>query len=174
MCVCVWFHLCCVQLFATPWTIACQAPLSMGFSRKEYWSGLPFPSPGIFLTQGLNPGLLHCRLILYHCELPGKPILSNIQMLWYEFSKFCKEKLWLIFSNHNATKDFDEAHIFDFTSNSENRNVVTHSFWSDSRINVLDLVQRVLHPFPSWWLVTLMSVCNSIMGFAVRQVEVLG
>ena len=34
-----------VQLFATPWTVACQAPLSMGFSRQEYWSGLPFPSP---------------------------------------------------------------------------------------------------------------------------------
>ena len=34
-----------VQLFATPWTVARQAPLSMGFSRQEYWSGLPFPSP---------------------------------------------------------------------------------------------------------------------------------
>ena len=34
-----------VQLFATPWTVAYQAPLSMGFSRPEYWSGLPFPSP---------------------------------------------------------------------------------------------------------------------------------
>ena len=37
----------CVQLFATPWTVAHQAPLSMGFSRQEYWSGLPFPSPFI-------------------------------------------------------------------------------------------------------------------------------
>ena len=36
----------CVQLFATPWTVACQTPLSMEFSRQEYWSGLPFPSPG--------------------------------------------------------------------------------------------------------------------------------
>ena len=35
-----------VRLFVTPWTVACQAPLSMGFSRKEYWSGLPSPSPG--------------------------------------------------------------------------------------------------------------------------------
>ena len=35
-----------VQLFVTPWTVAYQAPLSMGFSRQEYWSGLPFPSPG--------------------------------------------------------------------------------------------------------------------------------
>ena len=36
-----------VRLFATPWTAACQAPLSMGFSRQEYWSGVPFPSPGL-------------------------------------------------------------------------------------------------------------------------------
>ena len=49
----------CAQLFATPWTVAPQAPLSMGFSRQEYWSGLPFPSPRIFLNQGSNPCLLH-------------------------------------------------------------------------------------------------------------------
>ena len=54
-----------VWLFATSWTVACQVPLSMGFSRQEYWSGLPFPSPGIFLTQGSNPRLLLCRQILY-------------------------------------------------------------------------------------------------------------
>ena len=48
-----------VPLFATPWTVAYQAPPSMGFSRQEYWRGLPFPSPGIFLTQGLNLGLPH-------------------------------------------------------------------------------------------------------------------
>ena len=41
-----------VQFFATPWTVAHQAPLSMGSSRQEYWGGLPCPSPGVFLTQG--------------------------------------------------------------------------------------------------------------------------
>ena len=47
----------CVWLFATPWTIACQAPLSMGFSRQEYWSGLPVPSPGHPRTPCLSlPG----------------------------------------------------------------------------------------------------------------------
>ena len=43
MCACVLSR---VQLFATPWTVAQQAPLSMGFPRQEYWSGLPFPPPG--------------------------------------------------------------------------------------------------------------------------------
>ena len=44
-----------VQLFATPWTVARQAPLSMGFSRQEYWSELPFPSPGDLLDPGIEP-----------------------------------------------------------------------------------------------------------------------
>ena len=44
-----------VQLFSTPWTIARQAPLSMGFSRQEYWSGLPFPSPGDRPDSGIEP-----------------------------------------------------------------------------------------------------------------------
>ena len=59
---------------ATPWTVACQAPLSMGFSRQEYWSGLPFPSPGVFPTQESNPGLLHYRQILYRLSYEGSPI----------------------------------------------------------------------------------------------------
>ena len=45
-----------VQLFATLWTVAYQAPLSMGFSRQEYWSGLPFPSPGDLPDAGIEPG----------------------------------------------------------------------------------------------------------------------
>ena len=45
-----------VQLFVTPWTIAYQAPLLMGFSRQEYWSGLPFPSPGYLPNTGIEPG----------------------------------------------------------------------------------------------------------------------
>ena len=54
-----------VQLLATSQTAAYQAPLSMEFSMQEYWSGLPFPSPGIFPTQGSNLSLLHCRQTLY-------------------------------------------------------------------------------------------------------------
>ena len=41
--------------FATPWTAACQTPLSMGFARQEYWSGLPFPSPGDLPNPGIEP-----------------------------------------------------------------------------------------------------------------------
>ena len=45
-----------VQLFETPWIVAYQAPLSMGFSRQEYWSGLPFPFPGDLPNPGIEPG----------------------------------------------------------------------------------------------------------------------
>ena len=53
--------------------IAHQAPLSMGFSRLEYWNDLPFPSQGIVQTQGLNLGLPHCRKILYPQSHQGSP-----------------------------------------------------------------------------------------------------
>ena len=44
-----------VRLFVTPWTVACQAPLSIGFSRQEYWSRLPFSSPGDLPNPGIEP-----------------------------------------------------------------------------------------------------------------------
>ena len=46
----------CVRLLATLWTVAHQAPVSMGFSRQEYWSGLSFPSPGDLPSSGIEPG----------------------------------------------------------------------------------------------------------------------
>ena len=55
-----------VRLFAAPWTVACQAPLSMGFSRQEYWNRLPFPSPGDLPNSGTEPESRDCRQILYH------------------------------------------------------------------------------------------------------------
>ena len=64
----------CIQLFATPWTIAHQAPLSMGFSRQKYWSRLPFPLQGIFSTWGLNPHLLHWQVDSFTTEPPGEPL----------------------------------------------------------------------------------------------------
>ena len=62
----------CVRLFATPWTVAYQVPPTMGFSRNEYWSGLPFPSPGDLPNPGIKPRspALHVDSLLI--ELPGK------------------------------------------------------------------------------------------------------
>ena len=61
-----------VRLFVTLWTVAHQAPLSMGFSRQEYWSGLPCPPPGDPPTQGWNLRLL-CLLLWQKSSLPLVP-----------------------------------------------------------------------------------------------------
>ena len=67
-----------VQHFATPWTEAHQAPLSMGFSRQEHWSGLPFLFQGIFLTKGSNPSLLHWQVGSLPLAYLGSP-LGNLR-----------------------------------------------------------------------------------------------
>ena len=65
----------CVNCLVIPWTIVCQAPLSMGFSRQEYWSGLPFPPLRIFLTQGSNLRLLHWQADSSLLSHEGTPII---------------------------------------------------------------------------------------------------
>ena len=62
-----------VWLFATPWTVAYQAPPSMGFSRQECWSGLPFPSPGDLPDPGIEPGSPRLQADTLPSEPPGKP-----------------------------------------------------------------------------------------------------
>ena len=59
---------------ATPWTVACQTPLSMGFSRQDYWSGLPFPSPEDFLDPGTEP---------------ESPALQAPQRRWNQSTQMC-------------------------------------------------------------------------------------
>ena len=61
-----------VQLFATPWTVAHRAPLSMGFSRQEYWSGLPFASPGDLPNPGTEPKSPTLQADALPSELQGK------------------------------------------------------------------------------------------------------
>ena len=66
----------CVRLFATPWTAAHQAPLSMGFSRQEYWGGLPFLSPGGLPDPGIEPGSPAAPALaggFFTTVPPGKP-----------------------------------------------------------------------------------------------------
>ena len=61
---------------ATPWTVVCQASLSIGFSRQEYWSGLPFPSLGDLPKQGIEPGSPALQVDSLPSEPPGKPYLE--------------------------------------------------------------------------------------------------
>ena len=84
----VWCHACVlslfsrVQLFAMPWTIIHQAPLSMGFSRQEDWSGLPFPPPGDLLDPGIKPKSFQLCLTLcdsMDCRPPGSSGHGTLQ-----------------------------------------------------------------------------------------------
>ena len=94
VCVCVCMRVCAcrsVWLFATPWTVARQAPLAMEFPRQEYWSGLPFPSPGIFPTQGSNAYLL-CHLYRHACSLPAEPSGETILLITLFISSSTSKK----------------------------------------------------------------------------------
>ena len=59
--------------FVTPWTVVCQAPLSMGFPRQEYWSGVPFPSPGDLPKPGIEPVSPALAGGFFGTEASGKP-----------------------------------------------------------------------------------------------------
>ena len=95
-CVCVLVTHSCPTLY-DPWTVAHQALLSTGLSGHEYRGGLPYPFPGIFPSQGLNLGFLHCGRILYHlshskehhCELM---LLLVFNMIQVEFWKSCNSR----------------------------------------------------------------------------------
>ena len=83
--------------FVTPWTVARQSPLSMGFSRQEYWSGLPFPSPGDLLHPGIEPvlqadslrtepqGSLFFSIMVYYKILNVVPCATLLDLIVYLF-----------------------------------------------------------------------------------------
>ena len=84
-----------VRLCVTPWTVAYQAPPSMEFSRQEYWSGLPFPSPGDLPDPGIKPGSPALQADALSSEPPGKPggkvhckgkqsLTQGIQLMFYK------------------------------------------------------------------------------------------
>ena len=73
------YVLSCVQLFVTPWTVAQQVPLSMGFLKQENWSGLPFPSPRDLPDPGIKPA---CPALagrfLCHLSYQGSPLIKPV------------------------------------------------------------------------------------------------
>ena len=76
--LCVCWLLSCVRLFATPWTVAHQAPLLVESSRPECWSGLPFPSPGNLPHPGTEPESPVSQMDSLSSESPGSPMRSLI------------------------------------------------------------------------------------------------
>ena len=98
VCACARFTY--VQLFTSPWTVACQAPLSVEFSRQEYWRGLPFSSPGNLPHPGTETVSLRIscvgRQILYYCatwEDAWKD--TTYTCYFFQISSYC----WLCLNN---------------------------------------------------------------------------
>ena len=91
-----------VRLFVTQWTIACQAPLSMGFSRQEYWNGLPFLSPGDLPNPGIEPRSPALQTGALPSEPPGNPErflrLSSIHFILFPLL-CCSEVISTILSS---------------------------------------------------------------------------
>ena len=75
-----------VQLFVTPWTVPCQASLSMKFSRQENWSELPFPSPGGTPASGIKPGSPALQGDSLSSELPGKPTYMGMYTYKHKYT----------------------------------------------------------------------------------------
>ena len=89
------------QLFGTPWTVAYRAPPSMGFSRQEYWSGLPFPSPGDLPDPGIKPRSPTLQADASPSEPPGQPkvkLLSRVRLFatpWaLQSMEFSRPEYW--------------------------------------------------------------------------------
>ena len=96
----------CVQLFATPWILAHQAPLSMGFSRQEYWSGQPVPSPGELPDSGIEPGSAALQADSLPAEAQGKPKntgVGSLSLLQWIFPTQEMNCVYMHFT-HNLTK----------------------------------------------------------------------
>ena len=90
----------CPTLFATPWTVAYQAPPSTGFSRQECWSGLPFPSPGDPPDLGIQPRSPALQADALPSEPPGKPVsMLQFKMITGGLYSFQKMEARLLKSN---------------------------------------------------------------------------
>ena len=89
-------HFSCVRLFTHLWTVACQAPLSMGFSRQEYWNELPCPPPGDLPDPGMEPaslvspvsaGRFYTTSTTWEAQVQhGVPVLNTHSLRFYEVS----------------------------------------------------------------------------------------
>ena len=99
-CIAVVQSLSYVWLFVTSWTVAHQVPLSTGFSKQEYWSGLPFPSPGDLPDLGIEPASTALARVFFTTEPLGKPM--------HELTVHCKEK-WVLPFNLISKIENDEV-----------------------------------------------------------------
>ena len=176
MCACVLSRFSCVQLFVTPWTVAQQAPLSMGFSKQEYWSGLPCPTPGYLPNPGIKAASLTCPVytsIIFFSFLksPLSQIRSHSLMSRHHSGHYGHRG-----RRHNLQGQLVQLHLF--LGMHQSRALVL--FWyhlsllwnmpylaqrsSSSRIH-----QKVPLSFSSLWEVRRILVKETLLGRAWRK-----
>ena len=93
-----------LRLFAIPWTVAYQACRFMGFSRQEYWSGFPFPSPGYLPNPGIEPGSPTLQADSLLSEPPGKPFEGLVALKGYKLENNTSIFYSLIHSSINLSR----------------------------------------------------------------------
>ena len=148
-------HFSCVRLFATQLILACQAPLSMGFSRQEYWSGLPCPSPWALLTQVWNPHLP----TLLHWQAHSLPLAPVGKPPSYFTSRYIPKEIESLYSN---------KYLYNVIYNSENVETlqVFINMWMDKQ-DVVYTYNELLFSCKNKWFsdaITWMNLEDIIMS----------
>ena len=111
-----------VPLFVTPWTVAYQAPPSMGVSRQECWSGLPFPSPEDLPNPGIEPGSPALQAHALLSEPPGKPGLYTRGLKIGRTNVLCVVKVFLtevLFRNSETISEFEQISEYIVSTDNE-------------------------------------------------------
>ena len=138
------WNVCCSvvsDFFATPWTVACQASLSLGFSRQEYWSGLPFPSLGDLPKPGFESGSPTLQADSLPSEPPGKPLHTLESNVW----RIVVEKEWKVkirsggfWSFKQRIWNFDKWWDVTATENNHDSHLEKLLWWSelDERLEI--------------------------------------
>ena len=115
VCVCVLVTQSCLTICQSLWTVACQAPLSMGFSRQEYWSGLPCSSSGYLSDPGIEPGPPALQANSLPSKPPGKPYICSVQFssVTQSYPTLCDpmNRRTPGFPVHHQLPEFTQTHV---------------------------------------------------------------
>ena len=162
-----------VRLFATPWTVAYQAP-SMRFSRQEYWSGLPFPSPADLPDRGNEPGSPALQADALPSEPPGKPSPTYTSSFWeplllFSFFFAILFYFFAVFSPHTLNLLFCIG-----VQLINNIVIVSGKWWRDSAIHIyvsilpqIPLLSRLPHNWTEFHMLYNRSLLLSILNVSV-------
>ena len=140
-----------------PWTVACQAPLSMEFSRQEYWSRLPFPFPWIFLTQGSNPCLLH----LLHWQVDSLPLAPSMKPHNGFTAMVPVRQVNCINTNNIVYSDHGDCHL--------SRRILLQTFLNISVFNTLKTITLYTPRDEEREKIFYLSLCLNVIFFVVAH-----